>query len=135
MELKDFVKETLVQIVAGVHASQEEIRQLGGIVNPATLSNNPNSPSYFASVDSSRPVFLVDFDVAVTVAENSGTNAHAKLSVASLISLGAGGNSGNSSASTNRLAFKVPLALPVDQATFHETQSHLESFRQPLPYR
>ena len=135
MDLKDFVKETLVQIVAGVQSSQEEIRKLGGIVNPATLSGNPNSPSYFASVDTSRHVFLIDFDVAVTVSENAGANAHAKLSVASLVSLGAGGNTGSSSASTNRIAFKVPLALPVDQETYVETQSHLDSFKKPLRYR
>jgi hypothetical protein len=117
MDLKEFVKETLVQITAGVRDAQAEVRTLGGIVNPATLSRSEGGGSYFSSVDDMHHVFLVDFDVAVTVSENTGTNAQAKLNVATLLSLGAGGQSANSSAATNRLTFKVPLALPLDEPT------------------
>lgn len=115
MDLKEFVRETLVQIAAGVKDAQSEVRTLGGIVNPATQNPSTSGSSYFASVDDLHHVFLVDFDVAVTVAENTGTNAHAKLNVATILTLGAGGQSANSSAATNRLTFKVPLALPLDE--------------------
>lgn len=114
MDLKEFVRETLVQIATGVKDAQSEVRAMGGIVNPATQNPSTSGNSYFASVDELHHVFLVDFDVAVTVAENTGTNAQAKLNVATILSLGAGGQSANSSAASNRLTFKVPLALPLD---------------------
>jgi hypothetical protein len=67
-----------------------------------------------------QQVFLVDFDVAITVEEDTGTNAHAKLKVASILSLGVGGESGNKSSATNHISFKVPMALPVDSVTQEE---------------
>ncbi|MBH1496977.1 hypothetical protein JY423_13905 [Stenotrophomonas maltophilia] len=115
MDLKEFVRETLVQIATGVKDAQIDVRALGGIVNPATQNPLKVGNSYFSSVDDLHHVFLVDFDVAVSVAENTGTSAQAKLNVATILSLGAGGQSANSSAATNRLTFKVPLALPLDE--------------------
>jgi hypothetical protein len=35
LELKDFIRETLAQIAAGVEAAQTEVRDAGGFVNPA----------------------------------------------------------------------------------------------------
>jgi hypothetical protein len=37
MELKDFVRATLEQIVEGVYQAQESIDAKGGIVNPAGM--------------------------------------------------------------------------------------------------
>lgn len=121
MELKDFVKETLVQITQGVHESIVQVRESGGYTNPAVRTNTKSSDSsHFANLGFGRNVFLVDFDVAVSVEEGTGTNAGAKLNVASLLTLGAGGESANKSTATNRISFKVPIALPVDPVTEEE---------------
>jgi hypothetical protein len=115
MELKEYIKETLVQISEGIEAAQTEVRDCGGFVNPAhRTSVKTSDPSHFGAVENGQNIFLVDFDVSISVIEGSGTDAHAKLKVASLISLGAGGKSSQSSNSTNRISFKVPLGLPVD---------------------
>lgn len=115
MDLKDFVKETLSQIAAGVNESIPQVREAGGLVNPAVRTNTKTTdPSHFANLGTGRSIFLVDFDVAVTVEEDSATNAEAKISVATLLSLKTSGESGNRSSFTNRIGFKVPLALPVD---------------------
>lgn len=129
MDLKEFVKETLIQITAGVRDAQEEVRTLGGIVNPATLSRTDGGGAYFSTIDDIHHVFLVDFDVAVSVNENTGTNAGAKLNVATFLTLGAGGESANSSAATNRLTFKVPLALPLDKPTQAKLVAEIERKR------
>ncbi|WP_054591168.1 hypothetical protein ACCQ14_01785 [Xanthomonas sp. NCPPB 2865] len=129
MDLKEFVRETLVQIAAGVRDAQTDVRTLGGIVNPATQNPSTSGNSYFASVDDLHHVFLVDFDVAVTVAENAGTSAQAKLNVATILSLGAGGQSSNSSAATNRLTFKVPLALPIDEPSHAKLSGEIAESR------
>jgi hypothetical protein len=123
MDLKEFVKETLIQISTGVRDAQAEVRKLGGLVNPATYSSGNAGGAYFASYKDGHHIFLVDFDVAVTVTENSATNAEAKLKVASLLSLGAGGSSSAQNEVTNRLSFKVPLAFPIDS----ESQAQLKA--------
>ena len=118
MELKDFVKETLSQIVAGVEAAQTEVRDCGGLVNPAYRPRKKEpSASHFGELDHGQNIFLIDFDVAVTVLEESGTEAKVKLNVVSLLGLGAGGESSNSNSATNKISFKVPLALPVDSVS------------------
>lgn len=115
MELSEFIKETLTQIAVGVSRSQEAVRESGGYVNPRAYRDvKATDTSHFASTVDGANVFLVDFDVAVTVSEDSATDAKAKLSVASFITLGVGGASGSASSATNRITFKVPLALPID---------------------
>ena len=139
MDLKEFVKETLIQISSGVKEAQDEVRKIGGVVNPATLSSTNVSGAYFSTIDDMHHVFLVDFDVAVAVSENTGTNAQAKLNVATFISLGAGGQSANASATTNRLSFKVPLAFPLDETTRAKLRAEVDaakvSFNSPVNYR
>jgi hypothetical protein len=121
MELKDFVKESLTQIAQGINESIEEVRESGGYVNPASRVDTKNTDSsHFSALGEGRNVFLVDFDIAVSVEEKEGTKAEAKLKVASILSLGAGGNSDHKSSATNRISFKVPLALPVDPISANE---------------
>lgn len=124
MDLKEFVKETLIQISAGVQESLIAVRQTGGYVNPATRINVTNTDSsHFSSMQNGRQVFLVDFDVTITVEEETGTNAQAKIKVASILSLGAGGESGNKNSAINKISFKVPMALPVDPITEEELKN------------
>ncbi|TKB43975.1 hypothetical protein [Thalassotalea mangrovi] len=118
MELKEFVKETLIQISAGIKDAQEEIRNSGGVVNPAHREKAENTgDSHFGVLPNGQNIFLVDFDVSVTVVEEAETDAKAKLNVASLLTLSAGGDSAKSSKAINNISFKVPLALPTDDVS------------------
>ncbi|MES9950068.1 MAG: hypothetical protein ABW118_14015 [Candidatus Thiodiazotropha sp.] len=116
MELKDFVKETLVQITTGVNDAQNEVRDLGGYVNPAArVFPKESDQSHLTQIGSGQGVFMIDFDVAISVSEEGEAGGEAKLQVGSFLNLGGGGKKGSSSSTTNRIAFKVPLALPVDK--------------------
>ena len=124
MELKDFVRETLAQIAAGVEAAQTEVRDAGGFVNPAhRTGKEERDKSHFGALTSGQNIFLVDFDVTVSVVEATETEGKAKLNVAGLISLGTGGQSSASSTATNRISFKVPLAMPVDAVSADELKN------------
>ena len=115
MELKEFIRETLSQIAAGVEAAQTEVRDAGGFVNPAhRVGKQEQDKSYFGAFPSGQNIFLVDFDVTVSVIEATETEGKAKLSIAGFVDLGTGGQSNASSTATNRISFKVPLAMPVD---------------------
>ena len=123
MELKEFIRETLAQIAAGVEAAQTEVRDAGGFVNPAhRTGKQEQDKSHFGSLTSGQNIFLVDFDVTVTVIEATETEGKAKLNVAGLLNLGTGGQSNASSTATNRISFKVPLAMPVDAVSLEELQ-------------
>lgn len=113
MDLKEFVRVTLTQVTEGVKEAQEAVRAQGGFVNP-TVHTSQKDESHFAGLHDGQNVFLVDFDVAVTVNEGTGTNAEAKLKVASLFALGTSGKSSENQEYSSRIKFKVPLALPVD---------------------
>ncbi len=123
MELKEFIRETLAQIAAGVEGAQTEVRDAGGFVNPAhRVGKQEQDKSHFGSLTSGQNIFLVDFDVTVTVIEATETEGKAKLNVAGLLNLGTGGQSNASSTATNRISFKVPLAMPVDAVSLDDLQ-------------
>jgi hypothetical protein len=121
VELKEFVRESLKQIVEGVSEAQEPVRRHGGYVNPTVLPKTTSDAHFGEFLPSGQQVFLVEFDVAVAVNEQTGTHAEAKLQVASFLSLGVGGKSGDAQQTTQRIKFKVPLALPLDAVAMQKT--------------
>lgn len=114
MDIKEFVAATLTQIVEGAAASADAISRVGGAVNPPTLNTFKSDGTCIGDTHTGALVFAVDFDIAVTVTATTETNAGARLQVASLLNLGAGGKSGDANQSTSRVKFRVPIALPLD---------------------
>ena len=118
MELKEYIAETLVQISAGIEAAQNECRDCGGFINPAhRVSSKGSTESHFGVLPSGQNIFLVDFDVAITVVEERGSDASGKLKVCGVIDVGSGVEQSNTSSATNKVSFKVPMALPVDSVS------------------
>jgi hypothetical protein len=123
MDLKDFVKESLVQIASGVKESQEAVRDAGGYVCPAIrIASEKTDNSQITFLPDGRNIFLVDFDIAVTVSESTNTDAGARLKVASFGDIGGGVVGSTGSAATNRVTFKVPVVLPADEQSLEELQ-------------
>ena len=128
MELKEFICETSSQIAAGVQASQTEVRDAGGFVNPAFREGKQvQDNTHFGVLTSGQNIFLVDFDVTVSVIEATETEGKAKLNVAGFMSLGTGGQSNASNTSINRISFKVPIAMPVDTISAEELKKQDEA--------
>ena len=134
MDLNEFVNTVLLQIVQGVKGSQDAITKLGGAVNPAIDAFNKNAATYFGTIEAMHHVFLVDFDVAVSVAEGVDKSAGAKLTVASFLGVGAAVEASHSTSATNRVSFKIPLALPVDTKTADKLKADRDTSRRALNY-
>lgn len=118
MDLKDFVKESLVQISKGIVEANLELQEVGAIINPLhVIVNSDNSQAYGRTGTSqsyhknSRVVEKVEFDVAVVAEEGTQTKAGIKLSVATL-GLNAGGQSNASDRSESRIKFTIPVVFP-----------------------
>ncbi|MCG9593688.1 hypothetical protein L1D58_18925, partial [Vibrio diabolicus] len=73
MELQQFVKEALTQITLGVKEAQADIRDAGGCLNPAVRISHQPSQSHVSSLSDGQNIYTVDFDIAISVTENSDT--------------------------------------------------------------
>ncbi|WP_155273465.1 hypothetical protein [Xanthomonas arboricola] len=107
MELKDFVKLTLVQITQGVKDAQGEVTAIGGNVNPYTHFVAQGMGTHLTRGATQQ----VKFDVAITASESNASKEGIGVVVAS-IALGKRNEVSDQSTSVSRVSFEVPLALP-----------------------
>ena len=104
MDLKEFTKQTLVQIVEGAHEANAHFSECGGRVRidqPAPYNGKGVVPS----------IIDVDFDVAITATETEGLNGGGGLKVASFISIGGGAESKTESQTVSRVKYTLKLEL------------------------
>lgn len=135
MDLKDFIASTLTQIVEGVAQSADAVSKAGGAINPAFLASTSSAERVGSTKDgSSTPVYAVSFDVAVVASSTDSLDAGAKLTVASVFSIGGKASNSERDEVTSRIKFMVPLQLPTDlksneAAIEHTKQKKIESDR------
>ena len=113
MNLEDYIAETLRQIVSGVAKAQELTGAHGADINPHMRSNAAVNSALGIIATATNGVYaqLVQFDVALTVKDGTGTKGG--IGVASgIINLGSSGQSSNENTAVNHVRFTVPLALP-----------------------
>ena len=112
MDLKDFVTQTLVQIVDGVKEAESQVKAKGAHLNPSFAGDVRNLPrGGIYHTGSGQLAQFVEFDVALTVAEGTGTKGGIGV-FAGPINLGSSGQSTNENVSVSKVKFLVPLALP-----------------------
>ncbi|MFH1719034.1 MAG: hypothetical protein ABIF19_16900 [Planctomycetota bacterium] len=120
MELKEFVTEALLQIAGGIEAAQNKLHESGSAARINTSVSRDDSGTLVTG-GRRHSVEFVEFDVAILA--NSGTEIKAGvgLTVASLLSLNAGGRSNESHGSESRIKFKIPVAYPKHKYADPET--------------
>lgn len=117
MELKEFIKESLVQINLAIDESNEALKDSEAIINPAGVQINSDSSQAYGrqSPDTrhheNKVVHKVDFDVAVSVNDDQKAGGGAKISIAS-IGIGANAEVKYSNKSESRIKFSVPIIYP-----------------------
>lgn len=112
MTIKDFIEETLVQIVQGVHAAQGRIEQSGASINRVGLklhSDHVQVRRY--DVVSMEVEDSVTFDIALTT--EAGKEAKGGIGVyLGAVGLGTQGQSNNKESAISRVQFTVPIIYP-----------------------
>jgi len=110
MNLEDFIKTTLTEIVAGVAAAKTEMQKHGC---------NAGSIPMFGDVKgvrtdtNGRQIQVVEFDIALT--DTSATDTKGGIGVfLGAVNLGSQGASRGESSAASRIKFSVPLVLPGD---------------------
>lgn len=100
MELKEFVKQSLIEICEGIKEAQQYIAEN----KVAAYVNHPNYAS-------TRPG-SVEFDIAVTVVSSDKNDASGKLTIVGVFKAGGGIESSTENSSVSRLKFDIPVRYP-----------------------
>lgn len=114
MDLKEFIKQSLVQIVTGTAEAQEEVDKHGAAVNPCGLLRGGGVPSGHAKTTEGNFTQNIEFDVAVTSNEGTGSKGGIGV-VVGAIALGTQANSSQSTQAISRIRFTIPMLLPATQ--------------------
>jgi len=91
-ELKDFVQQTIQEILEGVEEARENTAE----------EAEPN----YSHTDTE-----VHFDLAVTSSQTGGTSGKFGIGVAKVVEMGIEGQEGEENTATNRVQFSIPLQI------------------------
>jgi hypothetical protein len=111
MELKDFVSETLRQIIAGVRDAQAYAADQGAKVVPEHITFRTDQGLQMWDKRDGTPVQIIEFDVGVTTTEGTATKGGIGVLVGA-IGLGSQGQSNSSNQLASRIKFSIPIGLP-----------------------
>jgi hypothetical protein len=106
MELKDFIKGTLTEIIEAITESQAAIKGTGAVINPHQYGKTEKSYT-----GDNIQIFEIEFDVGVTISDSSGSKAGIGIFMAGL-GVGTKGELKESNISQNRIKFQIPVAYP-----------------------
>jgi hypothetical protein len=105
MEIKEFIKETLVEVQQGVQEAINTCKEssTNGVINPVWGNANDVNSSHIKEVK---------FDIAVTVLDKSSDNIKGGIKVMG-IDLGGGRTEGQETGNVSRIQFSIPIVPPV----------------------
>lgn len=117
MELKDFISETLAQIVGGVVDARSKVNALDAAarVNPFLDPMADQLAKHGLTLAGGDAVQFVEFEVSVTTKDASGTKGGVGVFVVPF-TLGSSGQSSNEQSGSSKISFRVPLTLPREVA-------------------
>lgn len=112
VQLEDFVRNAIVQIIRAVDAASTDVKSLGGEINPRPQGEDRD----LAAAGVSRAVgggalTFIDFDVAVTATRSGDRNSGIGVVFAG-INAGIGEKNTRGDQTVSRISFKVPVRLP-----------------------
>lgn len=110
MELQEFIKTALTEIVSGVAEASEAAAELGGSVGTMRLYGYVKENKVVTN-ENDMPVSMIDFDIVL--AETTGTNTKGGIGVyLGAVGLGSQGASHGETSNHSRIKFSVPVVLP-----------------------
>ena len=116
MDLKEFVKESLVQIIEGVKAAQDATTGTTARINPSGMAFGDIKGLKQYELSTYISAENIEFDIAVTVSE--GESAKGGIAVlAGLIGGKAQAGFENVSSYASRIKFQVPVLFPPGKKT------------------
>lgn len=118
MNLDEFVKTALVNILSGVRAAQDT-DGIGAFIVPSGIGGHAyaNHPRVLNAARLTSTI--VDFDIAGTVEEGSSVAGGGGLKIA-VIGAKLEGHTSSKDTSVSRIQFAIPMLLPESPKQWHE---------------
>ncbi|MBK9387290.1 MAG: hypothetical protein IPN34_20940 [Planctomycetes bacterium] len=116
MELQEFVRTTIAQIVNGVMDAQKDLHETRAVVAPEfRMYDGTQGQENRMRIRQSEGWLLVhevEFDVAVSASEKTTTGGAARLQILEVLSIGGNKGRAQQAETVSRVRFTVPVALP-----------------------
>lgn len=109
MELKEFIKCTLIDIAEGIRSAQEEGLKFGAIINPQRSKNELNENIKIK--DEHYTIQNIEFEVGLTIIEGTEKKSGIGVSLGT-IELGKNAKKEGNNTSVNNIKFIVPMVMP-----------------------
>ena len=110
MDLKEFTKETLVQIVQGVNDANELLTEHNAYVT-RDIQKSTTGDSYVDHSGHYTHAVNIEFDVAVTATEVNDTKGGGGIKVVQLFHAGVETSKSIENQSVSRIKYSIPLVL------------------------
>lgn len=121
MELRDFIRQALVEIVGGISDAQKD-DEVGSFIVPSGVGVNSAFPDDSGVKHAARLITTVaQFDIAVTAETHEEQTGKAGLGI-KIIDAGIQGQTGSKTTEASRIKFSVPLKLPESTKSWAEKE-------------
>jgi uncharacterized protein YbaR (Trm112 family) len=118
MDLDEFVKSVLVNVLAGIKEAQEA-QDVGAFVVPGGDGGHEYPKNARVSSNARLKSTIIDFDVAVTVESSDKATGGGGLRIAG-IGAKLEGEIASKDTQVSRIQFGVPIMLPENQRSWHK---------------
>jgi hypothetical protein len=122
MELKEFIEETLIQVVEGVKSAQEKAEKSGACISPKGMRTGDSQRYISVGVGNvSIPLTQIDFEIGLTSTEGEKGKSGIGVFLGG-IGIGGQGETNTKNVSVTNIKFSVPVLWPggdVDQCKFY----------------
>lgn len=120
MELNDFVKTVLVQVLSGVREAQKD-KNVGAFVVSGKDGGHQLPSNSRVSNSAQLKSTIIDFDVAISVESFDKVSGRGGLKVAG-IGGSVDGELSSKDTRVSRIQFGIPILLPQTERNWHEEQ-------------
>lgn len=110
MELKEFVRETLLQITQGVKEAQEATSEYGAVINPSAYAHDSDY-DYAVIKNKKLPVQNVEFEVALTATTGEGSKSGIGVAFGAF-AIGGNKSTEENNVSVTNIKFTIPAVFP-----------------------
>lgn len=119
MELKEFIKESLSQIIDAVKETQEKYKDTNVVICPDNIQEVKSGlyildENEYDNYSSRSKVQTIDMDIAISVTEKEGNKSG--LGIAKIINAGISSENAQRNESISKIKFSIPIVLPTTNA-------------------
>lgn len=119
MELKEFIKESLSQIIDAVVDTQDKYKETNVLICPDDIQGENNNlyirdENLYQFYNRNTRVQNIEMDIAISVTEKEGNKSG--LGIAKIINAGISSENAQQNESISKIKFSIPIVLPTTNA-------------------